>query len=121
MGSRTKTVTSATAAADTATTVGTVTIPAGISIATVKKILYGFGSVVDAKGATGVLTLTADEITGPHTYPLGHGNGGATNSSPMSHAEIEVDIEVPGGTVITLSVTMADAVVELNIGLTYVV
>jgi hypothetical protein len=120
MGSKTKTVTSATAAADTATTVGTITIPSGQGGWTVKKILYGFGSVVDAKGATGVLTITADEISGPHSYPLGHGNGGATNSSPVPHGEIEVDIEVPGGTVLTLSVTMADAAVEINVGLTFV-
>lgn len=112
-------MTAATVAADTETNVGTITIPSGRQ-GRIKQILYGYGSVVDAKGATGVLELKLGSHTGPFKFPVGHGNGGATSSSPMAHAVIDVDIPVLANETVKPYITLADAGVEVNVGIIWV-
>ena len=94
--------------ADTETLLADLTIPSGKG-GRIKKIRVGYGGVVDAKGATGFVELKLGSHSGPFRFPVGFGQGGATNTSPTQAEEIDVDIEVYANETVKLYITLAEA------------
>lgn len=94
--------------ADTETLLADLVIPAGKG-GTIKKIRVAYGGVVDAKGATGYVELKLGSHPGPYRFPVGFGQGGATNTSPTHAEEIDVDIPVLASETVKLYITLAEA------------
>lgn len=104
--------------ADTETSIHTVTMPRD---AVIKQILYSFGAVVDAKAATGYLELKHNNLKGPFRFPIGHGNGGATNTAPGAQpGRIDVDIPAAKADEIELLITLNEAAVDAHAGIVFV-
>ena len=105
--------------ADTETLLGDLTIPSGKG-GRIKKIRVAYGSVVDAKGATGFVELKLGSHSGPFRFPIGGGNGGAANTSFKNAEEIDCDIEVFANETVKIYVTLAEAAVSGFAGIVWV-
>lgn len=105
--------------ADTETLLADLQIPSGRG-GRIKKVLIGFGSVVDAKAATGYAELKLGSHHGPFRFPIGHGQGGATNTAPGAALEIPVDIEVFANETVKVYITLNEAAVNAHAGIVWV-
>lgn len=105
--------------AGTETLLADLTIPSGKG-GRIKKILYAYGNVVDAKAASGFLELKLGSHSGPYRFPIGLGVGGATSSSHGPQGEIDVDIECFANETVKIYVTLAEAAVQGHAGIIWV-
>lgn len=101
--------------ADTETEMLSYTIPPNLA-GTMINVFYSFGSVVDAKGATGFLEIKIEGRSGPWQFPIGFGQGGATNTSPVPAGVIPVEIPLVASDVVKINITLAEAGVSAFCG-----
>lgn len=120
MGSYHDAVTKATLTADTAIDFDPITLTSGSGNYRIIKMYVGFGSVVDAKAATAIVEVKIDKYNGVCKLAVGHGNGGATSSSPGHSQEFDTDISVPANSKVTATITCNEAGVDGVFGITYV-
>ena len=97
--------------ADTETLLADLTIPADKG-GNIKQIRVSYGSVVDAKGATGFLEVKLGSHSGPYRFPVGGGNGGAANTSMKGAEVIDCDIEVYANETVKIYVTLSENAVS---------
>jgi len=97
-----------------------ITIPPGKG-GRIKKILVNYAGVVNAKAAGGYIDMLFSSAKGRHRYVIGGGNGGATNTSPQMNAEeVEVDIPVAVGDIVTPRLYLEEAAVNAHMGIIWV-
>ena len=114
------TVEDAAVSADTLTDFTEITIPPGMS-GRIKKILVAYANVVDAKSVGGYVDLGFSESKGRHRYVVGGGVGGAaTTSHSCAAEEIDVDIPINAGDVVTPKLYLAEAAVNAHVGIVWV-
>lgn len=100
---------------------GSITIPAN-KPGRIKKILVAFANVVNAKTAAGYVDLRFSNTQGEFRFPIGGGNGAATdNKMSMNAEEIDVDIPVIANEVVTPWYYFTDAEVNAHVGIVWVV
>jgi hypothetical protein len=100
---------------------GTLEIPAGMG-GRIKQILVAYANVVNAKAASGYIEVTSNSgKMGQQFYQVGGGSGGATNAGGSCAPEIiETDIPVKAGEKIQIYSYLAEAAVDLHIGIVWV-
>jgi len=105
--------------AGTKTTVGTADALLDRDV-TIYKIRVGKGNVVNAKECAGVITVEAKGLDGTHQYAYGNGSGGATNSAQnIAAEEIDCSIPISGNSIVTVSVTDAEAAKDVEVSLQF--
>lgn len=102
--------------ADTEITVSTITMPRDGHIT---EINYNYGSVVDAKAATGYLELKSNLQQGPWRFPVGFGAGGAATLPVNSNnaGKIPFSLDVQKNEIITITMTMNEAGASAHAGI----
>lgn len=113
-------------AADTLTSLGSITTKSDLANVTLKSIRFGMGQVVAAKAATAKVVIKGvPNIDGDTHLTMMFGNGtadagGATSSpGPANAEEEELDIGCPGNNTLTVYATAAEAAVETGYSIMY--
>jgi hypothetical protein len=106
--------------ADTVTTIGSAYQFPQYDM-TVKRILIGYGNVVNAKESAGVVIVQVpSQVGSPYVFAFGGGAGGATNSNNTVAELIDCEIPVPKNVQVTVKVITSEAFKDVTVSLSCV-